>query len=110
MATIDVNELLGDMLNAARGVVGTRWPEVRAFAKMELRSFLENMAEIERMKAAGEITQEQAEILTRMHRRSMEMVFTALEGIGLAVAEQAVNAALAVVRTAVNGAIGWPLL
>ena len=110
MATIDVNELLGDMLNAAKGVVGARWPEVRTFARMESKSFLQNMAEIERMKAAGEITREQAEILTRMHRRSMETVFTAIEGIGLALAEQAVNAALAVVRTAVNRAIGWALL
>ncbi|MEA3273817.1 MAG: hypothetical protein U9Q81_00645 [Pseudomonadota bacterium] len=110
MATIDVNELLGDMLGAAQGVFSARWPEVRAFARMESKSFLENMAEIERMKVSGEITREQAELLTRMHKRSMEAVFTSLEGISLALAEQAVNAALAVVRTTVNNAIGWALL
>lgn len=110
MASIDVNVLVQDMLGAAKDVFKDRWPEVRSFAKIESKSFLSNMAEIERLKAKGKITKAQAKILTRMHKRSMEAVLSALEGISLALAEQAVNAALGVVRTAINKAIGWTLL
>ena len=110
MASINVEQLVTAMLGAAQGVFASRWPEVRALAKSESRSFVQNMAEIQSMKLAGEITEEQAKILTKMHRRSMETVLAALEGVSLALAEQAVNAAIAVVRNTINNAIGWALL
>jgi hypothetical protein len=40
----------------------------------------------------------------------MKMVLTALEGISLAIAEKAINAAIDIVRGTINKAIGWALL
>jgi len=61
-------------------------------------------------KTTGEITEEQARVLSRLHQRSMKMVLTALEGISLAMAEKAINSAIDVVRNVVNSAIGWDIL
>jgi len=68
------------------------------------------MAEIALWKTTGEITEEQARVLSRLHQRSMKMVLTALEGISLAMAEKAINSAIDVVRNVVNSAIGWDIL
>jgi hypothetical protein len=61
-------------------------------------------------KETGQITEEQAAALSRLYQRSMKMVLTALEGITLAMAEKAINAAIDAIRTAVNTAIGWTIL
>ena len=110
MAAIDIEDVARNMLQALQGVFKDKWPEVKNFAESESKKFAQSMAEIEVWKAAGEITEEQAIPLSRLHQRSMAMVFTALEGIGLATAERAVNAAIDVVRGAINTAIGWAIL
>jgi hypothetical protein len=98
------------MLEAARGAFQDKWPEARNFAESETMKFVQHMAEIEVWKERGEITEEQALALSRLHQRSMKMVFTALEGISLAMAEKAINAAIDVVRGTINTAIGWAVL
>jgi uncharacterized protein (DUF305 family) len=110
MPDIDIGEVALRMLEAARGELKDRWPEARRFAESEARKFAQSMAEIKVWKEQGEITEEQAQALSRLHQRSMKMVFTALEGISLAMAEKAVNAALDVVRNTINTAIGWAII
>jgi uncharacterized protein (DUF305 family) len=110
MAEINVGEVALKMLEAARGELKEKWPEARNFAESEAMSFVQRMAEIKIWKERGEITEEQAQALSRLHQRSMKMVFTALEGISLAMAEKAINAALDVVRGTINTAIGWAIL
>lgn len=110
MGDIDINAMADQMAAAAREVLGEKWPEAKNFAVSESEKFARNMAEIAQWKLDGTITEEQAEALARMHQRSMKMVLTAIEGIGLAMAEKAVNAAIDVIRGAVNRAIGWNIL
>lgn len=110
MATMDVENIAKQMLEAAQNVFKEKWPEVRNFAESETKKFAQSMAEIASWKKTGEITEEQAKALSRLHQRSMKMVFTSLEGISPAMAEKAINAAIDAIRTAVNTAIGWAIL
>ncbi|WP_295393705.1 hypothetical protein [uncultured Thiodictyon sp.] len=107
MTTINVNDVARQMLVAAEGVFGEKWPEAKNFATSESKTFAQSMADIQTWKGLHQITEEQARALSRLHQRSMKMVFTALEGISLAMAEKAVNGALDAVRRAINTAIGW---
>jgi delta 1-pyrroline-5-carboxylate dehydrogenase len=110
MAAIDVDDIARQMVESAKAVLGERWPGVKIFVESESRKFAQSMADIAVWRSTGEITEEQAEVLSRLHQRSMKMVLTSLEGISLAIAEKSLNAAIAVVRTAVNSAIGWNIL
>jgi len=110
MAKIEIEKVAGLMIEAAKGVLGEKWPEAQNFVSSESMKFARNMAEIEVWKLSGSITEDQAQALTRLHQRSMKMVLTALEGISLAIAEKAINAAIDIVRGTINKAIGWALL
>jgi len=109
-STIDIEALAKQMLAAAKGVVGEKWPEVRKFAESESKKFLNDIAEIALWKVKNEITEDEAKSLVKLHKRSMKMVFTAIEGMSLALAEKAINAAIDVIRQTVNTAIGWAIL
>jgi hypothetical protein len=110
MTPINVSDVARQMLVAAEGVFKDKWPEVEHFAVSETTKFAQRMADIQVWKGLHQITEEQAQALTRLHQRSMKMVFTALEGISLATAEKAINAALDVVRVVINKAIGWQVI
>jgi hypothetical protein len=110
MSSIDIDTTVSQMLMAAKGVFAEKWPDVKRFAESESKKFIQNMAEIELWKSLGEITESEAKSLSKLHQRSMKMVFTALEGIGLAMAEKAINAALDIVRGVINTAIGWNII
>ena len=60
--------------------------------------------------AAGTITQEQAPILLDMQKNASRAVLAAVEGMTLVAAEQAVNAAIGAVKTAINTFVGFPLV
>jgi predicted Fe-S protein YdhL (DUF1289 family) len=110
MAGIDAENIAQQMITAAQAVLGEKWPEAKIFVESESRKFARNMAEIALWRSTAEITEEQAEVLSRLHQRSMKMVLTSLEGISLAMAEKAINSAIDVVRIAINSAIGWKVL
>ena len=57
-----------------------------------------------------DITEEEANILITMHKRSMTTVLLTIKGLGLLAIEAAINAALGVARDTINTAIGWKLL
>jgi cell fate (sporulation/competence/biofilm development) regulator YlbF (YheA/YmcA/DUF963 family) len=77
---------------------------------MESKKMLETVAEIQRMKIAGQITEEQARLLMDMQKHAMRAVMLATEIMGLAAAEQAINAAIGAVRDTINKAVGFILL
>lgn len=111
MSELNVQELAENMVAAARGTFDEEtWKEASKFVRTESKKFLRNIAEIEKWKREDSIDEEQAEALLRLHKRSMKMVLTASAGVGLIMAEKAINAALNVVRETVNSVIGWDLL
>lgn len=110
MQNIDINDVSLKMVTAFQTVFKKKWPDIKEFAESEAKKFATNMAEIETWKMNNKITENQAKALSRLHQRSMKMVFTALKGISLTLAEDAINAALNVIRTTINTAIGWSII
>lgn len=108
--SIDVADLLTDMLEAAKGVLTEKWPEVRDYAKTELKGIAEGIALIERLHVAGQIDEEQAKLLLDMKKNTAKIVLLTIEGLGLLAVEQAINAALNVIKETVNGALDFALL
>lgn len=106
----EVKDIIGKITDAVKIALGEKWDEAQDFAESESKKFAKNIAEIALWKETGKITEEQGRVLLRMHQRSMKMVLTALEGISLVLAEQAINAAIDAIADIINGIIGWDLL
>lgn len=107
---LDPVELAGSMVTAMRTSLGDDWDAARKYAEPQLRRLADILVEIGEMVAAGEISPEEARSLLRIHRNTTETVILAVKGMGIVAVENAVNAALGVVRDTVNGAVGVELL
>jgi hypothetical protein len=108
--SINVDELLAAMLAAAEGVLSEKWPEIQDYAETELKGIAEGIALVERLYLAGQITQEQARLLVEMKKNTARIVMLTAKGLGVLAVEQAINAALDVVKEVVNGALDFALL
>ncbi len=107
---IDKSKLAENMLVAAKGVFAKKWPEVEEYAGMEFKKIAESIDAIERMKLSGRITEEQARLHLDIQKNATRTVFLALEGLGILIVEQAIKAALSVIKDTVNSALGWKLI
>jgi len=107
---IDVSKLSLDMLNAAKIVLLQEWPEVQNYAKTEFKKIAEDIAMIQEMKLNDEITEERARLHLEIQKNATRTVLLAIQGLGIIAVEQAINAALDVVKGTVNKALGWDLL
>jgi hypothetical protein len=110
MAAIDIPALLKQMLTAAQGTLGTKWPTVRDYASSEFTKLLLEAENIAALKAKGTINEQEAALLIGMQRNASRAVLLTVKGLGLIAAQEAIDAALAVVRTTINTAIGFVLL
>ena len=107
---IKVSDITGPMLDAAKPIFAKFWNDVKPYAEKEAKGFAQNLIMIEKLKLEGKITPEEAAIHIRIQKNSYFSVLTAIAGISAITAENALNAAIGVVRDTVNKAIGWPLL
>ena len=110
MAHLDVKELFTAMLGAAKIVLIKHWKDAAPYAEKEMKGFGENLVMIGKLKAEGLITIEQARIHLSIQKNSSRIVLCTIEGLGILAVENALNAAIDVVRGKVNTAIGWQLL
>ncbi|MEI6265466.1 MAG: hypothetical protein WCP74_10180 [Sphingobacteriia bacterium] len=110
MANIDFSKLVHDMLTAAKGKLTSHWKEVKPYAEKEVNSFAENIKLIAELKMKGKITEEQARLYIDIQKNSMRIVLLTIEGLGILAVEAAINAAIDVIRSTVNTALGWRIL
>jgi hypothetical protein len=110
MATLDVNRLLEEMLAAAKTSFADQWPTAKDLAISSLKKLAVSFVEIEKMKLNGTITDEQVRLLLSMDKNTFRIVLLSIEGLGLLAVENALNAALNIVRDTVNTAVGFVLL
>lgn len=110
MADINVNEILEKMLDASKEALQNHWEEAKPYAKQELKSLAESLKLINQLKVDGKINEQQAKYYLEIHKSSVRIVLLAIEGLGILAVESAINAALDVVKTTVNAAIGWSII
>jgi hypothetical protein len=102
--------LVTPMLSAMKFVFGQQWPQIKDFAGAEARKLATSLAQIMKLRATGQISEAECAVLLEMQKNTARSVLLALQGMGLLLVEQAINAALAAVRDVVNTAIGFPFL
>ncbi len=100
------------MLTAAAKPLQQSWPKAKDYAETEFQKYLIQVQHIEQMKTDGTISEDEARFLLDMQKHSMRSVLLTIEGLGLLAVEAAINAALDVVRDAINTAIGsgWKIV
>jgi len=107
---IDISHLLPEMLDATKKVIGDKWPDAKDYAASEFKKIGESIAMIEALKLQGKITEEQARLHLEIQKNASKTVLLTVEGLGLLMAEQAINAALGVLKGFVNGVLGFGLI
>lgn len=110
MATLDLDGLFNQMVGAAEKSLGGQWPAISTLATSSLKTLAQNFVDVEEMLASGAIVKAQAQLMIDMQKNSLQIVLLSEAGLGLLAAQAAINAALDVVRTAVNTAIGFALV
>lgn len=110
MAGIDVQQILTGMLGAAQSVFGEKWPSVKDYAEAEFEKLARTLVQIELLKQRNQISEGEASVLFEMQKNTARAVMLTLEGMSLLLVEGAINAALGVVRDAVNTALGFVLI
>ncbi len=107
---LSASQLGKDMLAAFSGKLKDQWPDIKDYAKTEAKKLAETLVMIEKLHIAGSITDEQAKLHLDIQKNSTRIVLLALEGLGLLAVEAAINAALDVVKNAVNTALDFTLI
>lgn len=107
---LNFNSLLEDMVTAARESLGEHWQGIKDVATSSFKSLAQHLVDIENMKAKGTITEEKACLLIGMQKDAIKIAIATEKGLSLLAAEAALNAAVDVVRSAVNRAIGFAIL
>lgn len=107
---IDVGQLASQMLAAALPILKKDAQDAESFAKTEFTKIAQTIASIGEQVATGLINQQQAQLLLDMQTSASRNVLLTLQGLGLLAVEAAINAALGVVKTAVNTAVGFALI
>ena len=107
---IDWQPLVTQMLTAAAQVVTVGWENLRPYAESEFIKLGQDLALIAQLVAEGKMDQQSAALHLDMQKNSMRAVFCTIEGFGLLVVEQIINAALSVVRNSINMLVGFTLI
>jgi hypothetical protein len=110
MSNIDVSALLTAMLNAAKGPLAAQWPAVRSILEDQLPDFVDIAAKINAGQKEGSISPADAKIFLDMEKTTLQGALTEVETVGLIAAQNAINAALSVLASAVNKAAGIAVL
>ncbi len=107
---LDVGTLASQMLGAALPILKKDAQDAESFAKTEFTKIAQTIVSIGEQVASGQINQQQAGLLLDMQTSASRNVLLTLQGLALLAVEEAINAALAVVKTAVNTAVGFALI
>jgi hypothetical protein len=107
---LDVGELVKKMFEAFESSLADKWPDVKEYAEAEAKKLAESLVMIEKLVIAGKINEEQANLHFQIQKNATRMVLLTIEGLGIIAVEQAVNAALGVLKDTVNSALNFTLL
>jgi hypothetical protein len=107
---LDVGELVKKMFAAFENSLAESWPDVKEYAEAEAKKLAESLIMIEKLVLADKINEEQAKLHFQIQRNATRMVLLTIEGLGIIAVEQAINAALDVLKDTVNTALDFTLI
>jgi len=107
---LDPSPIAASMLKAAKDSLASDWPKARAYADGEFKRLAQALADIGTLVAEGTVNEQQARALVQIHKNTTQTVMLTIEGLGIIAVENAINAALGAVATAVNKAVGLTVL
>lgn len=108
--SVTINDQIRAMAAAAWPFLEEGGKTAGAYAASEAAKMARTLTTIIDLERSGQIDEAQAAALVEMQKHAAMAVFCAIDGIGCIAAQNAINAALDVVRDLVNEAIGFPLL
>lgn len=107
--SINVEDILIPMVNAAKDSFEKNWPEIKDFAIPELNKIAIEIVSIEFLVKSGRVTEGAASVLLDMQINASRAILLALKGMSLLMVEQAINASLKAIEDIVNQAFGFTL-
>jgi len=107
--TIDVKTLARSLVDAAHGLAGESWSDVRAIAEMELHKLAQSAADIERLVRARHIDDKHARMLFEIYRTAANTALLSVESVTAALVEEVMNAAIGVIGKAITRSLGIAL-
>lgn len=108
--TLSASQLGKDIVAAFEEVFAEKWPDMKEYGEAESKKMAQAFVMIEALRASGKINEEQAELHLVIQKNATRTVFLAVEGLGILAVEALINAALDVVKDAVNTALGFELI
>jgi hypothetical protein len=102
---MDVASVATAMLNAAKGAAAGMWPKIQHDFASDLGSVLRNAAKIEAQLAAGGLTEEEAKELLDDQSTTLFMLTVEVQQGAKILVQNAVNAAIDALWTAVKAAV-----
>jgi len=106
MPSVDIGQIAGDALAAMLGIIDDQGPEIAAYAQAEAAKIATSIAQIGQLRLNGVINDAEMALHMDIQKSASRAVLMAVKGMSILTAEQAVNAALAVVTGAVSQALG----
>ena len=106
----NVGKLVKKMFEAFETSLADNWPEVKDYAEAEAKKMAESLVMIEKLILTEQINEDQAKLHLQIQQNSTRMVLLTIEGLGIIAVEQAINAALAVLKDTVNTALDFTLI
>jgi hypothetical protein len=111
---LSVSQLTKDMkaalIGPLREALKEKDPDIKSYAESEAKKLAETMAMIEKLIKKNKITQEEAKLHLEIQRNATRTVLMTVEGLGVIAVELAIQAALDVVKKAVNAATKFGLI
>lgn len=107
---LNVGALASEMLGAATKSLGADAKKASDFAQVEFSKLAQSLIDIVKLIESHKINEQQARALLQIHRNTTQIVLLTIKGLGIIAVENAINAALSSVATAVNKAAGFALL
>lgn len=101
----DFNKTLEDMVGAIAGVLSGEWPKVEACVKKALQEEKDAMVQIAEARLLGEINDEEMKSQLEDENFVLEAALLACQVKANVMAQQAANAAIKVLNTAIEAAL-----
>ena len=101
----NINNVIAEMLSAIKGTVEDNWGEVKTVADQFLQRKKERLELIAELRITGDLNQGKFESRLNDEKLILEAELNALAVISKAIAQKAANAAMDILKKAVNTAI-----